>query len=87
MTSNFINRNRSQGGYGLPISNQRFPDNTTTWLSRAKGDNNAFLKNSLKYGSNVDRNPNKVPFSWSLNDTCDIVKNKNYETQTQSNTK
>jgi len=31
----FINRNRSQGGYGLPISRDKIKDINQTWYSRA----------------------------------------------------
>ena len=31
----FINRNRSQGGYGLPISREKFKDTNQTWYARA----------------------------------------------------
>ena len=31
----FINRNRSQGGYGMPISRDKFKDINQTWYARA----------------------------------------------------
>ena len=30
----FINRNRSQGGYGIPISRDKFKDINQTWYAR-----------------------------------------------------
>lgn len=53
MSNVFINRNRSQGGYGMPINTQKFQDLNQTWYSRASKPD-IFHKNSMKYGSNLD---------------------------------
>ena len=57
----------------MPLNAQKFYDVNQTWYSRAK-DSDAFAKNSLKYGSNIDLRDSKVPLHWSLTDTCKAVK-------------
>ena len=75
MSNVFINRNRSQGGYGYPISNQKLLDANQTWASLSKTKNaQSFHKSSLKYGSNLDLQNTKVAFQWTLNDTTTDVK-------------
>ena len=71
----FINRNRSQGGYGLPISREKFRDTTQTWYTRVN-KKEEFQKTSLMYRENKDLKPQKVPMYWSIHDTCDMVNTK-----------
>ena len=52
----FINRNRSQGGYGLPISRDKFKDINQTWYSRAN-KKEEFQKTSMIYRENLDLKP------------------------------
>ena len=71
----FINRNRSQGGYGMPVNTQKFKDINQTWYTRAtKPTGDDFAKGSLKYGNNLDLATTKVPMHWSIHDTCDLIK-------------
>ena len=72
MSNVFINRNRSQGGYGLPIDTQKHLDLNETWYSRKP--ENQFFKTSLKYSNNLDLQNTKVDFQWTLNDTSDVMK-------------
>ena len=72
MSNVFINRNRSQGGYGQPIDNKKYMDLNDTWYSR-KPDNQ-FFKTSLKYSNNLDLAKTKVEFQWTLNDTSDAMR-------------
>jgi len=71
--SALINRNRSQGGYGIPISQQKFLNLNATWGARKQMDEE-FAKTSLKYGENCDLRPTKVPLNWTLTNTCQAVK-------------
>jgi len=78
MSNIFINRNRSQGAYNVPILKQKFASLEQTWKHRAEntngqtGDN--FYKHSLKYGKNPDLQPKHVGTGWALQDSCDVVK-------------
>ena len=73
MSNVFINRNRSQGGYGLPIdTNTKYLDLNETWYSRKP--ESQFFKTSLKYSNNLDLQNTKVDFQWTLNDTSDVMK-------------
>ena len=68
MSNAFINRNRSQGGYGQPMGSQKFQDADQTWYSRATKPDK-FYNTSLKYSSNLDLQSKKVPFMWTMNDS------------------
>ena len=72
MSNVFINRNRSQGGYGLPVTTEKFLDMKETWYSRKP--ESQFHKTSLKYSNNLDLAKTKVDFQWTLNDTSDAVR-------------
>jgi hypothetical protein len=71
MSNVFINRNRSQGGYGQPIVTQKFKDANQTWYSRASKPDK-FYNTSLKYSSNLDLQNKKVPFMWTMNDSTGV---------------
>ena len=79
MSNIFINRNRSQGAYNVPIIKQKFLTTEQNWAKRAKktteeatGDN--FFKQSLRYKANPDLSPKHVGIGWSLVETSDTVK-------------
>lgn len=72
MSNVFVNRNRSQGGYGQPVNTQKFLDLNQTWSTRKQPD--MFHQTSLKYGANLDLAKTKVEFQWTLNDTSDAVR-------------
>lgn len=61
MSNIFINRNRSQGAYNVPILKQKFANVEQTWKVRAdavkNGTGDNFYKTSLKYGKNPDLQP------------------------------
>ena len=57
MSNIFINRNRSQGAYNVPIIKQRFLTTEELWAKRAndtKSKGDSFYKTSLKFGANPD---------------------------------
>lgn len=77
MSNVFVNRNRSQGAYNVPIIKQKLYTTDEAWYKRAEdtrktGDN--FYKTSLRFGKNPDRSPNHVGVGWAVSDTCDYVK-------------
>ena len=77
MSNIFINRNRSQGAYNVPIIKQRFLTTEELWAKRAndfKKQNDLFYKTSLKYHANPDLADKHVGMRWSIIDTCDTVK-------------
>ena len=77
MSNIFINRNRSQGGYGMPVHNQKFLTTDQIWLKRGeitKKGNDTFYKKSLKFGANLDLQDKHVGMQWTLEDACDTVK-------------
>lgn len=57
MSNIFINRNRSQGAYKVPIIKQKFLTIEELWAKRAqdtKKMGDSFYKTSYKYGANID---------------------------------
>ena len=79
MSNIFINRNRSQGAYNVPILKQKFYTTEQSWNNRAQktkkletGDD--FFKGSLRYKANPDLSPKHVGIGWSLVETSDLVK-------------
>ena len=78
MSNIFINRNRSQGAYNVPILKQKFANVEQTWKVRSdavkNGTGDNFYKTSLKYGKNPDLQPAHVGMGWSIQDSCDVVK-------------
>lgn len=85
MSNIFINRNRSQGAYQVPMLKQKFMTTDQTWYGRAKktngGPGDTFYKTSLKYGANPDLSPKHVGIGWSIVDSCDHVKLNQEETE------
>lgn len=78
MSNIFINRNRSQGAYNVPIIKQKISNVDTTWTKRANitnaGPGDSFYKTSLKYGKNPDLQSKHVGMGWSIVDSCDVIK-------------
>ena len=77
MSNIFINRNRSQGAYKVPIIKQKFLTTDELWNKRANNyrkNEFAFHANSLKYGANPDLALKHVGMPWSVVDSCDSVK-------------
>lgn len=79
MSNIFINRNRSQGAYNVPIIKQKFYTTEQNWAKRANKTNNTehgdnFFKGSLRYKANPDLSPKHVGIGWSLVETSDMVK-------------
>ena len=60
MSNVFINRNRSQGGYGMPLDTTKYMDLNETWYSRKP--ESTFYKTSIKYSNNLDLAKTKVDF-------------------------
>ena len=60
MSNVFVNRNRSQGGYGQAVNTQKFLDLNETWRTRKQPE--MFHQTSLKYGTNLDLAKTKVEF-------------------------
>jgi hypothetical protein len=44
-----------------------------TWISRGTKPD-TFYMNSTRYGSNLDLQPSKVPFLWTINDTTSVFR-------------
>lgn len=84
MSSIFINRNRTQGVYGKqkeqshPLKITPLQATGEIWKARAQvPEENQFYKTSLKYSSNLDFKPERIPgTSWALIDSCDAVRNQ-----------
>lgn len=77
MSNIFINRNRSQGAYGIPIEKQQFLTTDQSWYKRgkiSKAGNDTFYKTSLRYGANLDLSPKHVGMDWTIMDTSDTIK-------------
>ena len=77
MSNIFINRNRSQGAYGVPIENQKFLSTDQSWYKRGnltKQGKDTFYKSSLKYGANPDLSPKHVGMDWTITDATDTIK-------------
>ena len=77
MSNIFINRNRSQGAYKVPIIKQKFLTIEELWSKRAqdtKKMGDSFYKTSMKYGANIDLQDKHVGTQWSIVDSCDTVK-------------
>lgn len=84
-TNIFVNRNRSQGDYGIPLNNQKFRSTEQSWLDRAKRTNDSFYKESNKYNLKKDYQNTHVPVGWSLLDVSNVVKQESLPHQTISN--
>ena len=77
MSGVFANRNRSQGGYNVPILKQKLYTSDQAWFKRSdvtRKTGDSFYKTSLRFGANPDYSPKHVGVGWSMMDTCDVVK-------------
>jgi hypothetical protein len=76
MSNIFVNRNRSQGDYGLPLNKQKFKEPVQTWKDRGQLPEDTFYKNSAKYGQKFDYSEKYVGVGWALRDSTG-AQNKN----------
>ena len=69
MSNIFVNRNRSQGDYGMPLNKQKFKDQNQTWYDRSQLPSDTFYKTSSKYNKKYDYNDKYVGVGWTLKDS------------------
>ena len=86
MSIKFINRNRSQGDYGMPIMfNPKQITNLKTskqsWMDRSKLPNDNFHKQSTKYGGKFEYGNKYVGVGWTLNDATGLIKHEDHDSK------